>query len=432
MRAPGTLGAILMRRPPARCRVQTGERVAGVDEVAVLHQPLGQHPVVARADLQVLLLGADRAEPAAGGAPGCPRRRRRARTCRRPARPPPASPGCAPPGRRARSWSPGRGRRPGRPGSSPRRSRRPRSSRRASAASVPAGGSSSTAVTPRSRRVAWQRSQRTGRVTWRTSRADHLVAGGAPRCRRRWTAAAAPGRAGRARRRPPRAPPRRAPCSRCGTRRRPTAAGSLARPGGLAASAASCSALPAATIWPAPLRLAAVRPSSSIPAATSSGSPPSTADMPVGASAQAAAISRPRSRASATAASGPKTPASAAAASSPTLCPAVDDVGGCDDRQRPARRRRPGGGDEQRLGDRGVVDLLGVGRRAELDQVEPGDRGQPAQPGRRRRAGRATGRASRAPASPVRGRGEPARLLPSSLPGPYGRARVTKCRRSAL
>ena len=60
-----------------------------------------------------------------------------------------------------------------------------------------------------------------------------------------------------------------------------------------------------------------------MPATTSSGSPPRTADMPVAASAQAAAISRPRSRASATAASGPSTPASAAAASSPTLWPAV-------------------------------------------------------------------------------------------------------------
>ena len=45
--------------------------------------------------------------------------------------------------------------------------------------------------------------------------------------------------------------------------------------------------------------------------------------MPVGSSAHAAAISRPRTAASATAASGVSTPAIAAAASSPTECPAV-------------------------------------------------------------------------------------------------------------
>src|SRR5829696_5739895 len=46
----------------------------------------------------------------------------------------------------------------------------PGSSRRASPASVPAGGSSMIALTPRWRRVAWQRSQRTERMSWPTSR----------------------------------------------------------------------------------------------------------------------------------------------------------------------------------------------------------------------------------------------------------------------
>ena len=48
--------------------------------------------------------------------------------------------------------------------------RTPLSSRLASPTSVPAGGSSISAVTPSSRSVAWHASQRTGRVTWATSR----------------------------------------------------------------------------------------------------------------------------------------------------------------------------------------------------------------------------------------------------------------------
>ena len=80
---------------------------------------------------------------------------------------------------------------------------------------------------------------------------------------------------------------------------------------------------PAATIWPAPLRLAGYSPAASMAATTSSGSPPSTALMPVGSSAQAAAISRPRTAAKVTAASAVSTPASAAAPISPTLWPAT-------------------------------------------------------------------------------------------------------------
>ena len=57
------------------------------------------------------------------------------------------------------------------------------------------------------------------------------------------------------------------------------AAGAL--PAGRPARAASCSSVPAATTWPAPLSLAAVRPCSSSVARTSSRSPPSTAVMPV-------------------------------------------------------------------------------------------------------------------------------------------------------
>ena len=54
--------------------------------------------------------------------------------------------------------------------------------------------------------------------------------------------------------------------------------------GGSAANAASCSRVPAATTWPAPLTLAAVRPCRSSASATSAGSPPRTALMPVGVS----------------------------------------------------------------------------------------------------------------------------------------------------
>ena len=57
---------------------------------------------------------------------------------------------------------------------------------------------------------------------------------------------------------------------------------SRALAGGSSASAASCSTVPAATIWPGPLSLAAVRPCCSSLASTSSRSPPRTAVMLVG------------------------------------------------------------------------------------------------------------------------------------------------------
>ncbi len=131
------------------------------------------------------------------------------------------------------------------------------------------------------------------------------------------------GRRGSAPRRRRAGLPRPAPCSGCGTRRRPAAAAPAHRPVDSAASFSSASRAPAATIWPAPLRLAGVSPAASMPAATSSGSPPSTADMPVGVSAQAAAISAPRRAANATASAGVRAPETAAAVSSPTLCPAT-------------------------------------------------------------------------------------------------------------
>ena len=88
------------------------------------------------------------------------------------------------------------------------------------------------------------------------------------------------------------------------------------------ARAASCSRVPAATTCPALFTLAGVSPQRSIAALTSSGSPPTTALMPVGVTALAAAIARPRSRTSTIACSLLSTPASAAAANSPTEWPA--------------------------------------------------------------------------------------------------------------
>jgi hypothetical protein len=93
--------------------------------------------------------------------------------------------------------------------------------------------------------------------------------------------------------------------------------------GGSALSAASPSRDPAATTCPPPFMFAGTRPWASIAASTSAGSPPRTADIPVGVSAHARAMARPRTAVSAIAASTDSTPASAAAVSSPTLCPAM-------------------------------------------------------------------------------------------------------------
>ncbi len=92
--------------------------------------------------------------------------------------------------------------------------------------------------------------------------------------------------------------------------------------GGSAAKAASCSSVPATTIWPAPFSFAAVSPCSSALATTSSRSPPSTAVMPVAVTAEAAAMALPRSRTNTMACSAVMTPPPTAAVISPTLCPA--------------------------------------------------------------------------------------------------------------
>ena len=80
--------------------------------------------------------------------------------------------------------------------------------------------------------------------------------------------------------------------------------------------------VPAATIWPAPLTLAAVRPQRSMAARTSVSSPPMTALIPVGVAALASAMERPRSRTKTIACSADRTPPALAAVISPTECPA--------------------------------------------------------------------------------------------------------------
>ena len=107
--------------------------------------------------------------------------------------------------------------------------------------------------------------------------------------------------------------------------------------------------------------------------------------MPVGVAAAARAIAAPRTATRRRASSSVSTPAIAAAASSPTECPAVtpttllrgdaEGVVGAEVEDGPqARQRRR---DEQRLGDGGVPDGVGVRRGAVGDQVEAGRAGGP-------------------------------------------------------
>lgn len=190
--------------------------------------------------------------------------------------------------------------------------------RRAIPVSVPAGGSSRMPVTSRSAMVCMHRSQRTGAFTWltsrrRTSRPSWTTWPSRFEIRRVrgswvliavayfasvWTAG-----------------------SMCLVWKAPATDSGISRvlAGGSAASAASSSTVPAATIWPGPLSLAAVSPCSASLARISSRSPPRTAVIEVAVCAAAAAIALPRSRTRTIACSAVSTPVPAAAASSPTL-----------------------------------------------------------------------------------------------------------------
>ena len=247
---------------------------------------------------------------------------------------------------------------------------------------VPAGGTSSTPVTPRSAMVAMQRSQRTGAATWLTIRASTS--------RPSWTTA--PSRFDSSRVRgswvvtAPASRPRTSTAgAMCSVWNAPaTSSGrSRAPSGGSACRAASCSRVPAATIWPAPFSLAAVSPCSASLATTASRSPPRTAVMPVGRAAAASAIARPRSRTRTMACSALITWAPAAAVISPTECPAPTPTtpkASAGEREQLEQRHQTGG-DDERLGHRGVADGLGVGLGAVGREVHAGAGGQPVQPG---------------------------------------------------
>ena len=151
---------------------------------------------------------------------------------------------------------------------------------------VPAGGISMMPVTPRSSIVCMQRSQRTGLLTWVTSRLrvswplcticpsrleiSRVRVSWVEIARASWASTSTAGRM---------CSVWKAPATLSGIRR--------AFSGPSSASLASCSIVPAATIWPAPLSLAGVSPCSASLASTSSRSPPRTAVMPVGVAAEA-------------------------------------------------------------------------------------------------------------------------------------------------
>ena len=138
---------------------------------------------------------------------------------------------------------------------------------------------------------------------------------------------------------------------------------SRARAGGFSASAASCSIVPAATICPLPLLLAAVRPCASMAASTSSGLPPITAVIDVGVT-RAGRRHRPTALADEhhRLLGGEDTDAGRGG-------DLADGVAGgdTDDRPKPSpsreqlQRGQQTGGDEQRLRHGGVADGVGVG-----------------------------------------------------------------------
>ena len=235
------------------------------------------------------------------------------------------------------------------------RSRRGRASSPCRGPSAPGGLTWVTIALERPR----GRRGRPGRRGWRSAG-----------CGRRGWRPSGPG--GRARR-------RRGPCARCGTRRPPTAASAAPWRAASSAKAASCSTVPAATIWPGPLSLAAVRPCCSSAASTSSRSPPRTAVMLVGVvrggrGHRVAALADQHHRLL-----GGDRPGTGRGGQLTDAVPGD----GADLAERVGRVREQleggeqAGGDQQRLGDGGVADRLRVGLGAVVDQVEAGDRGQP-------------------------------------------------------
>ena len=110
--------------------------------------------------------------------------------------------------------------------------------------------------------------------------------------------------------------------------------------------------------------------------------------MPVGVCAQAAAMARPRAAVSAIASSTVSTPASAAAVSSPTLCPVMTTsppaCGVCATGLGQAAQLagdEEAHRDDEGLGDRGVLDRLGVTGGAERQEIGAGDGAGPSEEG---------------------------------------------------
>ena len=155
--------------------------------------------------------------------------------------------------------------------------------------------------------------------------------------------------------------------------------------GGFSARALSCSKVPAATVWPAPLTLAGVAPAASMAASTSAGSPPTTALMPVGVTAAAAAMLLARSRTNVMASVLGQDTGQGRGRD------LADGVAGEDDRKRAEfdveqglRGHQPGG-DDQGLRDGGVLDGFLIGGGAvggEVDACDFAQGGQMACDGR--------------------------------------------------
>ena len=410
-------------------RVQADQRLAGGDEVAVLDEPLDDGAAVRRGDRRSRPAGpatsptwrrargrcASAGQVGAGGRCPWPARPASARSgwCRCAMR----SPCLSKNARASSSWS----------GVLRANVSTPFSARLAMPVRVPAGGISSMPVTPRSSIVSMHRSQRTGCAIWLTMRLQHLaavvddlaVAVGDPA-----GSAASWVETERASRREVRRRP--GPCARCGTRRRPTAgpagpwpAGRRRRP----AAARRCRRRRSGRgrcRWP---RSGRARSSA---ASTSSRSPPRTAVMLVGV------------------VGGGRGHRVAALADQHHRLLGGDRAGRR--RRRRARRRcgrrrrRSGervgrvreqleggeqaGGDQQRLGDGGVADRLGVGLGAVVGQVDAGDGGQPAGAGRRTSGPRARGSGSRGSGRLGRERRWRARLHPAASGCPRARRRA--------
>ncbi len=149
-----------------------------------------------------------------------------------------------------------------------------------------------------------------------------------------------------------------------------------------ASKAVSCSAVPAATIWPGPLSLAGVSPYWAILASTSSRSPPRTAVIEVsgdrgGRGHGPAALADQGHRGLG---------GDRAGAGGGGQLPDGVPGGGADLAERVRRVREQGEGrgetgrDQQRLGDRGVADGVGVRLGAVVHQVEIGDGRPPGEP----------------------------------------------------